>query len=266
MLSMIPMHARTFAAAMAAFAALASLGSIAGAADRTPENVRVEAAIDVGWAYMSTHGTITEPSAATGVGPTAAPAPSGDGTFDDSGFAIGGRVNVLAPWYGYGVPRAILLGGVTGFFGRDKSGNVASFHPGGAADSGVGLNRKLVFDLAVGVVFPMCREWTCMDLRAFFGAAFALQTVSASSNETTDGGAMAQSSSSTLRTGPLLGVIVTKPICSDCSEKSLRLELGTIARSILFSNLDFASATARSYSASVSGLELEVLAGLLLPL
>jgi hypothetical protein len=230
---------------------------------KTADDVRLEVALDVGYTYMSARGSISEPSASTGVGPGSS-TPSGTGNFTDSGFAIGGRFSVVAPYYGPGVPRALLLAGITGFFGRDQSSTFAALH-GTNNDSGVELSRKYVVDIAVGVLFPLCGQWSCMDLKAFMGAGIVGQTVTGTTNE--GGGAgNVQSSSSTIRTGPLLGVIVSKPLCSDCTEHALRLELGTIARSILAGGVDFNSASGNSYSSAVAGLEFEFFAGLSLPL
>ena len=259
------MHARPLALVLSTAALFVAFASPA----RADDDVRLEVALDVGYTYMSARGSISEPSAgspSTGGPGTGTPTPSGTGNFTDSGFALGGRFSVVAPYYGAGVPRALLLGGITGFFGRDQSSSFAALHPGTANDSGVELNRKYVIDIAVGVLFPLCGQYSCMDLKAFLGAGIVGQTVTATSNETTDGGGIAQSSSSTIRTGPILGVLVSKPLCSDCSEKSLRLELGTIARSILAGGVDFVAPSTRAYSAAVTGLEFEFLAGLSLPL
>jgi hypothetical protein len=235
------------------------------ASARADDDVRLEVALDLGYTYMNAHGAISEPSAASTTFPPT-PTPFGSGNFSDSGFAIGGRFTAVAPYYGPGVPRGLALVGITGYFGRDQSAGVAAFHPGTANDSGVELKRNYAIDIAVGVLFPLCGQYSCMDLKAFFGGSIVGQTVTGFSNETTAGGTNNQSSSSAIHTGPLLGVIVSKPICTDCKEHSLRLELGTIVRSILQGGVDFTSSTGNSYSASASGLEFEFFAGLSLPL
>jgi hypothetical protein len=261
------MHARRLWApvvfALSAFAARASAADDPKKAEdpKTADDVRLEVALDVGYTYMSARGSISEPSASSGVGPGST-TPSGTGNFTDSGFALGGRFSVVAPYYGPGVPRALLLAGITGFFGRDQSSTFAALH-GGNNDSGVELSRKYVIDIAVGVVFPLCGQWSCMDLKAFLGAGIVGQTVTGTTNE---GAGNVQSSSSTIRTGPLLGVIVSKPLCSDCTEHALRIELGTIARSILAGGVDFTAPSGNAYSSAVSGLEFEFFAGLSLPL
>ena len=93
------MHARMLVALVVPVVGFAFV-SLARAAD----DVRLEVALDVGYTYMSARGSISEPApASTGGGPST-PAPSGNGNFADSGFAVGGRFSVVAPYYGPGVP------------------------------------------------------------------------------------------------------------------------------------------------------------------
>lgn len=255
------MHSRF--AALAAFATLVVVSKVAraeGEDDDHPSSTAFQLAANVGYIPANVHGTAV---AVNATGPLGG---GEDTAIPMSGFTLGAQATMLFPYYGPGLPRAMLLAGFSGFFGHNSTSTFADVHPGGGNDTGVTLKRPFAIDLAIGGTFPLCRRPTCLDLRVFLGGSLVRQTLTGFTDETGDGGVREESTAGRIKTAALFGVLVTDPLCSKCSSSSLRLQVGAIARSFGSSSVDFTSATGKTYVMSIdTGVELNFVLGLLLP-
>ncbi|GAC1393683.1 MAG: hypothetical protein NVSMB47_01410 [Polyangiales bacterium] len=259
------------ALAPAASLAVAVLAGALPALAAEPGRTSVQLAGALGYVSATMNASATQiatsvPVGAAGTIPATGPT-GGSGTAGNSGFSLGGQVHVLTPYYGAGLPRALLLAGVTGFFGRSTTTAFASLHPGGGKDTGATLKNPWSVDLAIGASFPLCRSWSCLDLRVFVGATLLGRTLTVFTDETSDGGGREERTSSKLRTGPLLGALLGAPLCGTCGPDALRVQLGALARSTPSSSIEFTTGAGRGYSiGAFTGVEVNFTAGLLLPL
>ena len=234
--------------------------AVASAHEGEHPDTDVEISLSAGFIPSPLHGSVTGLNA---TGPFA----SGGDSIGATALGISGHATVLTPYYGAGIMRMMLIGGVTGYLGRSGSSTFGQLHPGTSADTGMSVSRALAFDLAIGGAFPLCHELSCMELRMFLGMSVVAQKATGFSDESTDGGVREEASQSGLKWGPLFGALLSKPLCRECSHGSLRLQLGALARSVVSTPFGFTSKTGRTYAMSVdAGVEVDLFAGLALPL
>ena len=238
----------------------ASLALLAGSARAAA--VDMEVALDVGYVPERVHGSASSPIPGATT-PDGRPAGVlGDGSFGVSGAAVGGNAALMLPNFGPGLPRMFFFVDAMLFLARKGDGrfNLYDTTPG-AMDTAITLKRNFAVDLALGGIFPLCREPTCLDLRIFLGATFLHQTITTAVDESTVGGKREELSGSKLKPSAFLGTLVSVPIT-----RSLRLQLGVLFRALSTVAATTTSAGGRTYTTTIDGgVETQLTAGLALP-
>ena len=222
----------------------------------------MEIAFDVGWVPEKVHSStaVPIPGATT---PDGRPAGIlGDNSMGVSGASVGGNAAIMFPNFGPGLPRMFFWGDAAVFLGRkgDTRFDLYDTTPG-AADTGVTLKRNFAVDLALGGLFPLCREPSCLDLRIFFGATFLHQTITTSVDETSVGGKKEDLSGNKMKPSAFLAALVSIPFSAH-----LRLQLGAMFRSLSSVTTNETSGTGRTYATTIDGgVETQLTAGLAIP-
>lgn len=242
--------------------ALAPLALVFAASPARADDSSFALGLDVGVIPWGEHTSVSQPSSTPSTTFPATPAPGGDGQVPNAGLALGLSGRFLFPDFGPGLPRALVLAGVTGFFLRSGDASYADLHAGAGNDTGMSLKRNLAIDLAIGGHFPFCRTPKCLELEIFLGATFVHQTLGVRSDETGDGGSVQESKRSTMRTGAMLGTRLTFPLAGD-----VRWHLGVLFRGLPGVSVQLDSPSGKTYVGNVDpSVDAQFTAGILVPL
>jgi hypothetical protein len=239
--------------------------SLAGSAEAA---TRYDLALGVGADLAHPHQKATGVDPAAQTSPlTVVPFASADETAWNARLALSASFEAQLFDQGDGLPRLLVAGGASVFLGNGLDGDFGRLHGGPSLDTGLTMSRPFTIDVALGAVFPLCAQPSCVELKASVGAAFARRGLKVWTDETATGGVRTSAEEHDLEVLPFARAAVDVPLCSTCSRHATRLRFGLVARSQPTASLTITSSTAKLYAIGVdTHVELEPQVALVLPL